>query len=190
MIGSDALYRKGRGIPSFFCYVRAGRADGILRIWHTLKAMKRLHFPMLMLMLPAAVQASTLYKCSDDSGAVLYTNQKTPKKHCVVLSHSPMSAPAPSATPGAGATRPRASATPTPSDFPRVSGNEQKSRDNDRKAILDKELATETQGADKARKALQEAGTQPGDKLQALRDTLALHERNIDALKKEIGNLR
>ena len=51
-------------------------------------------------------------------------------------------------------------------------------------------MATETQGADKARKALQEAGTQPGDKLQALRDTLALHERNIDALKKEIGNLR
>ena len=88
------------------------------------------------------------------------------------------------------ASRPRASATPTPSDFPRVSGSEQKSRDNDRRAILDKELATEAQSAEKARKALQDAGNQPADKLQPLRDTLALHERNVEALKKELGNLR
>ena len=136
------------------------------------------------LMLPFAAGASTLYKCTDDSGVVLFTNQKTSKKNCTILSQQ-----APAATSGGNGTR-RASANPTPGDFPRVSGNEQKARDSDRRAILDKELATETQGAEKARKALQEAGSQPGDKLQALRDTLALHERNIDALKKEIGNLR
>jgi hypothetical protein len=32
--------------------------------------------------------------------------------------------------------------------------------------------------------------TSPPDKLQPLRDTVALHERNIEALKKELGNLR
>jgi hypothetical protein len=143
---------------------------------------------VLPLLLPFAATASTLYKCTEESGVVLYTNQKSPKKHCVVLSHTP--APSAATAPAAGAPRARASATPTPSDFPRVSGNEQKSRDNDRRAILDKELANESASAEKARKAVQEAGNQPADKLQALRDTLALHERNIEALKKEISNLR
>lgn len=141
----------------------------------------------LLLWLPLAATASTLYKCTEESGQVLYTNQKTPRKHCVVLSHTPSPAPAPAAT---GTAKSRPAATSTPADFPRVSGNEQKMRDNDRRAILDKELASETASAEKARKAVQEAGNQPADKLQALRDTLALHERNIDALKKEIGNLR
>ncbi len=141
---------------------------------------------IILTLLPVTAFGSTLYKCTDESGVVLYTNQKTAKKSCVVLSQSP-SPPPPAA---GGASRPRASATPTPSDFPRVSGSEQKSRDNDRRAILDKELATEAQSAEKARKALQDAGNQPADKLQPLRDTLALHERNVEALKKELGNLR
>ena len=39
-------------------------------------------------------------------------------------------------------------------------------------------------------KALLDAGNQSADKLQPLRDTVALHERNVDSLKKELGNLR
>jgi hypothetical protein len=139
---------------------------------------------VLPLLLPFAAAANTLYKCTDESGVTLYTNQKTAKKSCTVLSYQPLP-PAPAA----GA-KPRASATPTPGDFPRVSGNEQKSRDGDRRAILDKELANESQNLEKAKKALFDAGTQPPDKLQPLRDTVALHERNIESLKKELGNLR
>lgn len=138
-----------------------------------------------LLLLPLPVAANTLYKCTDDSGAVLFTNQKTTRKGCTVLSYQ-----APPAASGSSATRPRAAATPTPGDFPRVSGTEQKVRDNDRRAILDKELANELQNADKARKALQDAGSQPAERLQPLRDTLALHERNVESLKKELGNLR
>lgn len=140
---------------------------------------------VLPLLLSPAAMANTLYKCTDDSGVVLYTNQKAPKKNCVVLSQQ-----APAASPGGNGTRPRAAATPTPGDFPRVSGNEQKARDGDRRAILDKELATEMQNTEKARKALADAGNQPVDKLQPLRDTVALHERNVESLKKELGNLR
>ena len=92
--------------------------------------------------------------------------------------------------PVAGAAKPRAAATPTPGDFPRVSGSEQKARDGDRRAILDKELANELQNTEKAKKALLEAGNQPAEKLQPLRDTVALHERNVESLKKELGNLR
>ena len=137
------------------------------------------------LLLPLTAAASTLYKCTDDSGVVLYTNQKTPKKSCPVLSSQ-----SPPAPPGVSAAKPRPAATPTPGDFPRISGSEQKARDGDRRAILDKELANETQNLEKARKALLDAGSQPPEKLQPLRDTAALHERNVESLKKELANLR
>lgn len=136
------------------------------------------------LLLPLPATASTLYKCTDDSGVVLYTNQKTSKKNCLVLSRQEPAAA------GTAAARPRQAAAPTPGDFPRVSGTEQKARDGDRRAILDKELANELQSAEKARKALFDAGSQPAEKLQTLRDTIALHERNVESLKKELGNLR
>jgi hypothetical protein len=142
-------------------------------------------FLLFPLLLPFAAMANTLYKCTDESGVVLYTNQKTTKKNCTVLSHQ-----ASPAAPSSSSPRPRAAATPTPADFPRVSGSEQKVRDSDRRTILDRELASEMQSAEKARKALQDAGNQPPDKLQPLRDTLALHERNVESLKKELGNLR
>jgi hypothetical protein len=150
--------------------------------------MKRLL--LVLSLLPGPILANTLYKCTDESGAVLFTNQKVPKKNCIVLSHTPM--PAPATTSGtAVAAKSRAASAPTPGDFPKVTGSEQKARDSDRKAILDKELANEMQSADKARKALQEgAGNLPADRQQQLRDTLALHERNVESLKKELGNLR
>jgi len=141
-----------------------------------------LAFPLLLL--PPAVAANTLYKCTDDSGVVLYTNQKTPKKSCTVLSQQ---LPPP---PANGATRQRLASTPTPGDFPRVSGDEQKARDGDRRAILDKELANELQSTEQAKRALLDSAGQPPNKLQSLRDTVALHERNVESLKKEIGNLR
>lgn len=140
-------------------------------------------FLAIPLLLPPSAVANTLYKCTDESGVVLYTNQKTGKKSCTVLSYQ---APPPSANGG----KQRAAAAPTPGDFPRVTGNEQKARDSERRAILDKELANELQNIEKAKKALLDAGGQPAEKLQPLRDTVALHERNVESLKKEIGNQR
>ena len=139
----------------------------------------------ISLLLPPAAVASTLYKCTDESGVVLYTNQKTSNKSCTVLSQQ---SPPPSS--GGTGTKQRSAAMPSPGDFPRVSGSEQKARDSDRRAILEKELADELQNLDKARKALLDAGNQPPEKLQALRETVALHERNVESLKKELGNLR
>jgi hypothetical protein len=149
------------------------------------------YLPLLFLPLPLSAAANTLYKCTDSAGTVLYTNQQTSKRDCTVLSHmqAPTVTSGTPATKVATASRPRAATTPTPGDFPRVSGSEQKARDSDRRAILDKELANELQNLDKAKKAAAEAG-QPPEKLQPLRDTVALHERNITALKKELGNLR
>ena len=159
--------------------------------------MNRRHiFPLITLLLSSAatgVCADTLYKCIDGSGLVLYTNQKTGAKNCTVLSHdlpvTTISAPAKPA--------PR---TATPGDFPRVDGDTQRGRDGDRRKILEQELSTEQQNLDKAKKALAEGeasrlGDEKSyqkylDRVQDLRNGVALHERNIDALKRELSNIK
>lgn len=133
---------------------------------------------------PQAVLASTFYKCTDSSGKVLFTNakQQGDKAKCTALSYY-----SPPADAASSNSRSRSRRTATPADFPRVAGNEQKSRDNDRRAILEKELSTEQAHLERARKLADMASPQ---KTQAQRDTVALHERNIQALQKELGNLR
>jgi len=151
---------------------------------------------ILVLLAPAlsgtAVQADTLYKCTDSSGVVLYTNQKTNAKRCAVLSSeqpvSTFSAPK------------QASRSTSPSDFPRVDGDTQRGRDGDRRRILEQEYATEQQNLDKARKGLAEVESARQadeknylkyvDRVQALKDSVTLHERNVEALRHELANLK
>lgn len=157
-------------------------------------SMNRNHLLALIALLPApaGILADTLYKCVDGTGAVLYTNQKGNAKNCTVLSHelpvTTVSTPARSA--------PQA----TPGNFPRVDGDTQRGRDNDRRKILEQELDTEQQNLDKAKKALAEGeasrlGDEKSyqkylDRVQDLRNDVALHERNIDALKRELANVK
>lgn len=140
--------------------------------------------PALVVPLPSA--ANVLYKCTGASGVVLYTNQKSADRKCEVLSRTAVPpAPASSAAPARAKT-----AQPSPADFPKVSGSEQKVRDSDRRAILDREMAAEAANLEKARRDLAAGASQPAEAQRALRDTVALHERNVEALKKELGNLR
>jgi hypothetical protein len=146
----------------------------------------------LLLFAVAAVHADTLYKCTDDSGVVLYTNQKGTGKNCTVLGHDQ----AISSVPGSRA----ATRSASPGDFPKVDGETQKNRDGDRRKILDQELATEVQNLEKAKKDLAEQeGIRSGDernyqrvldRLQPFKDAVAVHERNIEALRRELGNLK
>ncbi len=158
--------------------------------------MKPILFAALLVM-PLAAAANTLYKCSDEGGQVLYTNQKGAGKNCTILSRDQPISSVP-------AVKPRA--TPTPGDFPRVSPEQQKSRDGDRRAILEQELGNEQKQLEESKRALaeQEGRVEPTERviggainqakveqrLQTYRDRVALHERNIEALRKELGNLR
>ena len=162
--------------------------------WPLMKpsALHLIFLSLVGVLLSPPASASTLYKCTDDSGTVLFTDQKSPKRKCVVLSVQTPPAPRSGAgvsagTGPAGNPAPRAANNPTPNDFPRVSGDQQKARDTDRRAILDRELATEQAHLERARLAL---GSNPAQAAQSLRDTAALHERNIEALNKEIAKLR
>jgi len=135
-----------------------------------------------------------VFKCVDEDGHVTYTNTKpSAKAKCSALSRDQRV----STVPGRASGSP---ATPSPAGFPKVDGDTQKARDNDRRKILEQELFAEQKNLEQAKKELVEQETvRTGDernyqrvieRLQPYKDKVALHERNIEALKKEIGNLK
>ncbi|QID18867.1 DUF4124 domain-containing protein [Nitrogeniibacter mangrovi] len=85
------------------------------------------------------------------------------------------------------------------SAFPKVSDELQKQRDADRRKILEDELAAEQKALESARKALAEQedvryGNEKNyqkklDRLKPYQDKVEQHERNVEALKKEIADL-
>ncbi|MCX7897837.1 MAG: DUF4124 domain-containing protein [Rhodocyclaceae bacterium] len=141
--------------------------------------------------------ADTLYKCTTAEGRIVYTNQKVPGNCLVVSQDKPVSTFSPPPM------KPRQA---TPADFPRVESAQQRSRDAERRTILEQELANEVRMLEAARKNLQEqeAIIAPEDRimgggvnlarreerLRELREKVQLHERNIEALKKELANLK
>ena len=120
---------------------------------------------------PTLVEGS-MYKCTTRSGNIAYFN-----------------------VPGAVASTAR---TPTPAGFPKVDAGTQKGRDILRNKVLTDELATEEKLLAEARAAYGD-GTPPplpdektnaqkyADRLARLRQTVALHEKNIEALKRELA---
>ena len=135
--------------------------------------------------------AADIYKCVDDDNHVTYANSGG--KGCKKLISDrvttvPAQKPAPAAATAAG------------NGFPKVDSSEQRARDGDRRRILESELETEQQALGRARQQLAEQEAVRGgdernyqrvlDRLKPYQDQVALHERNIEALRKELGNLR
>jgi len=139
--------------------------------------------------LAASPARADIFKCVDGEGHVTYSNMQA--QNCKRLNLDPVSS-----TP---AQQPAAKA-PTPASFPRVDADAQRARDTDRRRILDSELAAEQKNLEQAKKELAEqesvrSGDERNyqrvlDRLQPFKDRVALHERNIEAIRKEIANLR
>jgi hypothetical protein len=130
---------------------------------------------------PAAVGGST-YRCVTESGAFSYFN---------VPGAAESPAPVSSGT--------KSVSTPTPSSFQRVDPATQKGRDDVRRKVLGEELATEEQLLGEARVAYANGAPTPlpeeqsnaekyRERIARYRQAVQLHERNIEALKKELGN--
>ncbi|PKO57525.1 MAG: DUF4124 domain-containing protein [Betaproteobacteria bacterium HGW-Betaproteobacteria-19] len=153
--------------------------------------------PMRILLLILAFCASPLahaqvYKCVDANGKTTYTNDRTLARGCQPLAsdQSVSSVPAP---------RPSA-AQPSPSSFPRVTQDSQRARDDTRRQVLEQELATEEAALTEARKALEEQESirlggernyqKMIERLQPFKDKVELHQRNLEALRRELSSLR
>ena len=150
--------------------------------------MTRNPLALLIVLLPFSVSAQTIYKCVDAGGSTTYSSSKL-DKNCKAISSSPENAvPAPP-KPKA----PSAAANPSPAGFPKVQEETQKARDGDRRHILEQELAGEQRNLEQAKKDLVEqesSRTATAERTAIYRERVGLHERNIQAIQKELGNLK
>lgn len=136
-----------------------------------------------------AQQVTEIYRCVDADGRRHYTNAKkeTAGMKCELVTSQINVAPA---------SKPSARA---PSGFPRETARESASARERQRDILQKELVSEEQALTKARQALaQQEAVRSGDernyarvqeRLQPYKDSVETHQKNIEALKRELANL-
>jgi hypothetical protein len=152
----------------------------------------------LSLALPAARADATVYKCVKDGQTELTDVFKAGCKALDLPGY--VAAPAPRA--GGAASAPAKAATPAtaPADFPKVDSATQRARDDDRKGILSDELrAEEKKLADLKRDFNNGEPERQGneknyqkyiDRVAQMRDDISRSEKNIESLKRELGNTR
>jgi hypothetical protein len=144
--------------------------------------------------LPAFAQ-SEVYLCVDSNGNREYKNTGA-TKGCKRID-----LPGVTTVPAATVKKPAPqTASAKPSDFPRVNDTVQKARDSDRKQILQDEMRTEEQklaairaeynNGEPERRGDERNYAKYQDRTAALKDDLARTEKNVEALKRELGNLK
>ena len=147
---------------------------------------------LLAVLLAAGSNAQAdVWKCVDAQGSVAYTNTRPSTQGCKLLSQD---------QPVSTVKGSRAASAATPGNFPRVDNNTQRERDLSRRQILEKELAQEQEQLDKAKKTLAEQEAMRNgdeknyqrvlDRLKPFQDRVAEHQRNVDAIRQEIGKLK
>ena len=139
-----------------------------------------------------AQQVTEIFKCRNETGQVTYTNDRrqAEKQKCELVTSQINVAPSPAAS---------RSQTRAPSGFPRETPRESAGARERQREILEQELAAEQRALAQARQALAEQeAVRSGDernyarveeRLQPFKDSVETHEKNIEALKRELGNL-
>lgn len=141
----------------------------------------------------SSIAQADVYKCIDKDGQVGYYNQY--KKGCKKQHFEPLPTMAPPAK------------ARTPESFPRVDSETQNKRDTTRRKILEDELASEQKVLEEARLKLKEGQDNPEvykgangqtfrnvakyeEKVNALQEDVSMHEKNVEAIKTELSNLK
>jgi hypothetical protein len=147
--------------------------------------------PIVPLLLLASVASAQTCKYVDSAGHVTYSN--VPVKNAKKVSCFEPVAPAPAQSVPRNAESPSAAS-------PRVDARTQRQRDDGRRNILESELKAEEERLAQARRDLAEQeSTRSGDernyqrvldRLKPYQEQVALHEKNVAALKQELANLR
>lgn len=150
---------------------------------------------------PLACQAE-IYKHVDADGRITYSNVKIKGAKKLNLE--------PADTNFGTNTNTESSPTPkktTPKNFPKVDTNTQNNRDNSRKQILTSELESEKKALEQAKKAYEDGKSNPEtfktanggigrnvakyqEKMKRLQSDVDVHQRNIELLEQEIGNIK
>ena len=148
---------------------------------------------LLAAALPAHAQVTEIFKCKSPDGHWTYTNDKreAERQKCEIVTRQINVAPAQKPPP------PR---NTNAKDFPRETPQDSANAKARQRDILEKELAQEQQALAKAKAELAEQenvrfGNERNyarveERLQPFKDSVETHEKNIEALRRELGNLR
>ena len=146
---------------------------------------------LAMLILCPALAHADIYKSIDADGHVTYSSTPIKGGKKIVLE------PLPTMMPPAR----------TPADFPAVDGATQKNRDDTRRKILQDELSMEEKLLGEAMQNLKAGEETPEvfvgkdgktyrnvakyeEKINALKEQVDLHSRNVEALKSELSKIK
>ena len=142
-------------------------------------------FMLVSLCIACNQAVADIYKYIDANGQVTYSSAPRKGAEKLDFGELPGSADAPKTS---------KRNAPSPADFPKVDNHTQKTRDDGRRKILENEMTAEEKLLREARQNLQdEKNRNPGklsDKTRALDKELVLHQKNIEALKTELGHIK
>lgn len=133
----------------------------------------------------AAQAADQICKYVDGEGRITYSTA-TPKGHSKVLCFDPMPERRPKPVPKSATAKPGADEA----GFPRVDGTTQRRRDDDRRRILEQELTDEQNLLEQARKILGDAASTDDRRDQPMRESINTHLKNIEAIRRELANVK
>jgi hypothetical protein len=139
---------------------------------------------------PAAWAQGSVCKYVDADGNIVFSNlppEKGQRKISCIGGDEPRKGNAPAR-----------STTPTPAGFPKVDADTQRTRDDMRRKVLADELGAEEKLLAEARATYANGAPVPlaeeqgnaekyRERIARLRQSMQLHERNIEALRKELG---
>jgi len=146
----------------------------------------------------AGAQATEIYKCVDGTGRPLYTSDKrdTAGKKCALVSREINVVPGQKPNTG----KPTAGASRELGRFPRETPAQAATAKGRQREILQKELESEQSALAKAKQDLSQqeevrSGNEQNyarveERLRPFKDNIETHEKNIEALRRELSNLR
>jgi len=138
---------------------------------------------------PARAQVETLWNCKDKDGRTTLTNQKadTAGKDCRIVQQERVTVV------------PASKGGKSPANFPKESASDRATAKVKQRETLENELSQEEAMLAEARKKLTEQeGIRTGDdknyarvleRLKPYQDTVEVHQKNVEALKRELSNL-
>lgn len=175
--------------------------------------MKTLTLATLVFLLAANAAPQSVYVCAQPNGVREYRNTGDIRGCRLLVTDALSSIPAPpsvkqaaaSASPSASSATPATPATPATTSngdsvFPRIDSQVQKRRDQDRMQILLNEVRTEEtrltelqkeyQNGEPERQGNERNYAKYQERVAMLKEEIARTEKNIEALKREIGHLK
>jgi hypothetical protein len=152
---------------------------------------------MLLTVMGYARAQNEVWLCVDEHGKKEYKNTGATKGCKRVDLPSLNMVPAPPKRP---AVQTAAKSSSSPADFPKIDSNTQKTRDNDRRQILLDEMKSEEQklanlkkefnNGEPERRGDERNYVKYQDRVASMQEDIGRAEKNVEALKRELGNLK